>query len=351
MESRVSAEQAGLFAPDVCGVERPRVRLGKLGKDQLSRAGRPPFFRQVTSCAPVVVTRISTEDAGLFGPDCHMSGALPVPESSAASFVTACEVQHKGWAGSLATEEISRGSSLVDNKMVAVRRQNQTSVGPSKDGSGIRLRLRGRLTCKLQEAVSGCNVRLTGDGGIKSSPGVAASWIRHFAAGAGKLVDHQRVCVGDDGNGVDDFIVLSFQGGEICVSLTMYCKLYAYVMYRERTLDLIPSLRSRCIQYGKELGASAEYVALVTPGTISLAMMVMPMEKAGWNAMFSRGLARERERYNGEFGSGEVPRKLSDTGQAYVTWKDRLRRFDVLIAGSRGMLVQGRSLQKTALAK
>lgn len=138
----------------------------------------------------------------------------------------------------------------------------------------------------------------------------------------------------DEEKSTDELLTVRLSGGQLAVSLRIYTRLFAYCAYRPRTQELLSSLRSRCIQYGKEMDASPEYVALVTPGTISLAMQVLPFERSAWATLggVQGHVGRELSK---QYTTGTVPWTHKASGTPLRGFWDRLKYIDTLLVGGR----------------
>jgi hypothetical protein len=101
-------------------------------------------------------------------------------------------------------------------------------------------------------------------------------------------------------------LVLLLDGSEIAVSLDMYAKLYAYCVFRPRTSDLVPSLRSRGVQFAKELGLHVRHTAWVLPGTVALAMQVLGHEQKSFESIGGL-LGQKSNRHTDRFQRARVP--------------------------------------------
>lgn len=232
------------------------------------------------------------------------------------------------WLPPFLAMPVASGDNGVDRAVVPSPRDRRPR------GASLRLRPRGRLTRSLESAVSETLMSLGGGGGFQTSRNLAGTWVRTILAGGAKLAGHQQVTINDQEGVSDELLTLRWRGGEMLVSLSLFARVFNYCVYRPRTAELLPSLRSRCIQYGKELGASPEYVALVTPGVVALAMQVLPIERSAWATLGERQ-GRVTAELSRQFVAGAAPRTHIPTGAPIRSFWDRFRHIDTLLVGGR----------------
>jgi len=183
------------------------------------------------------------------------------------------------------------------------RRRSSSSHRPGNQGPGFRLRRRGRLTRAMESAVSRA-VRGTAFDGGKTSQSLVSVWISliHDLSGA-KVTGGNRVEFDEDGN--DWLLTLKSGENESAISLGMYVKIQSYACFKPRTQELAQSLRARAMQASKELDYPTQYAAFVLPGTVALAMLVLPHERDAWAGMGSKcGHASGKTAV--QFANGEV---------------------------------------------
>jgi len=203
---------------------------------------------------------------------------------------------------------------------------------PDRKTLGFRLRRRGLLTRRMETVISQATLGHFNPGGQTSGFNVA-TWLGLIGGSSGvKVIRGHRVLY-DHGAGKspeeDWHLTVCTGGSEILLSLAIYVKLATYATFRERTLPLIQSLRTRAVQYGKELDMPMQSLAMVLPGTVSLAMQILDHEMCAWDSM--GGPAGRRTNTIGEeYRCGETATKYN-RGWKLATWiaggRERGRKF------------------------
>lgn len=196
------------------------------------------------------------------------------------------------------------------------RRHGMASVRPGaalEKLSGFRLRKRGRLTREIAKAVQTSLVG-TREAGGKTSLNAARLWREAISDFGAKVLRCDRVDLEQkDGELTSDhLLVLGYGKEQMFLSLTAYSRLFSYACFRPRTKTLLPSLRTRAAQEMKDLGHGREAIALLLPGTVSLAMHVLPWESSQFTNL-SGPEGKESTRHSKRFDLGAVPDTLRYT--------------------------------------
>jgi len=164
-----------------------------------------------------------------------------------------------------------------------------------------------------------------------------------------KVTAGHRVQTGTVENPTSDWVLTLSQGErEIAISLEAYAALHKYCAYRPRNQELLLTLRTRCVQFLRESGMSDLLASWVVPGTVALAMHVLPLEAEAME--FTAGPLGVRS-----VGSDEMVRKAkvpdvvdvrTASGSVVKIVQDGwMSRFVSLCAGTR-TLRPGRSLPR-----
>lgn len=163
----------------------------------------------------------------------------------------------------------------------------------------IRLRQHGRSTRLLETTVAQLDC-LQGSGGHQTSSPARRLLGRVCMAGVEVLAEHRVIGldrptepVGDCGGLADvhdavfeDTVVdVRFGGYDHVVSLGLFLELYTFVVYRQRTVDLLSSLRSRARKAAREAGYPVDHLAEVLCGTVALAYTVGQAELASYTSL------------------------------------------------------------------
>lgn len=205
--------------------------------------------------------------------------------------------------------------------IVGDRRRTRVRIGPTAEErlSGVRLRCRGRYTREIERTVRGAMAD-AGKGGGKTSLNPARLWteaIRNFGA---KVTSVDRVEL--ESGEFDHFLTLEYGREGFFVSLRAYTRLFTYACFRPRTKDLLPALRTRCAQTLKDAGHSMEVTAALVPGTVALAMHVLPWESRHFRSI--AGENGERSRLDSEmFAAAAVPTTLEFTRRGWFSGRPK----------------------------
>lgn len=135
-----------------------------------------------------------------------------------------------------------------------------------------------------------------------------------------KVLGVHRVPAADDKD--DHVLRLRIGEEEVLCALKVLSRLVPVLAFRPRTSELLASVRSRFVQYSKEVGLSLEVSALVATGTIFAAMMVTDPERRTWRALNGRAV-RDGLALSQHFGAGYVP------GNRWWFWSQGSRMKDV----------------------
>jgi len=148
--------------------------------------------------------------------------------------------------------------------------------------------------------LSACELSSLEDTGAvgRTSPWGTRGWFEKLFGDAAKLCGTQRVRVGEQEDTdpekpkkaeYDWFasVVPTLKTGLLAepsiVSLRLLARLAVFMAFRQRTSTTPLLLRTKCAQYAKELGMSAEQLALVMHGSITLAMVTTGKERGAWS--------------------------------------------------------------------
>lgn len=180
------------------------------------------------------------------------------------------------------------------------------TAGPgSEKNPAFRLRRRGRLANSLASAE--VLRKATMEVGGKTSLCGARLWIEALRDAGAKVVERRQVHL-KEGN--DELLVIESDHKQIAFSLGVYSRLAAYACYKPRTRTLVAALRSRAVQFSDELGHSPELRAWITPGTVALAMVVLPHEEVGYESM-AGALGARSDVNTKRFDTGDIPAQMS----------------------------------------
>jgi len=173
---------------------------------------------------------------------------------------------------------------------------------------GSRLRSRGKTSCQAWACLLGI---LRNDGGFLCSvvDGPPEHMISRYVKGiwgdAAKLRGVQRVSLGED---EDDFllkIVTPGVEGDRWISVRVFASLLTWVLFKERTMELLAGLRSRAIQEARNLRYPWVTFASVAPDTIAAAFMVTSREKQAWDRI-SGVCGHDTLEYSARYSRGEI---------------------------------------------
>lgn len=213
---------------------------------------------------------------------------------------------------------------------------------PGVNGTGLRLRRRGRATVALQrmgEALPGWwREGLTGSSGAR----IALSWIEDHLRDSGvKLgrVGHASTEV-EDGAGAPIFGVqalFSSEEGErwlwVCPELVAH--LYLYRAYRPVSEMVLSSLRSRSRLWAEERGVSAFDLARFLAGSLMIAMIPTPDEVVSLGAL--RGSAAQ---WSADVLGSLKAGKAGPTSRG-LGWADVFKPFLRFGGGTKGTVLGG----------
>lgn len=256
-----------------------------------------------------------------------------------------------GWASEPVdpADELGLGSQVAE--VSPVGRQSEARPGPGPMDPGFRLRRHGRLTNQMERAAAEALDPLFESGGQTSSR-VVGTWIRLIREAKGvKLARGERVtwwqeeATGDKPGkvGEDWMIELVSDGRSQLFSLVAYTSLSSYVCFRQRTAELVSALRTRAVQKLKEMNYPEHLSGLVVPGTVSLAMQILPHESRAWDSMGGEAGWRSG-RTSGWISRRVVPETHIRTGFRVTSVWDRVC---VAIAG--GRTTRGRALPRASV--
>jgi hypothetical protein len=164
---------------------------------------------------------------------------------------------------------------------------NEWNVG-KESNEGFRLRPRAKNTSQAWAMMLGL---LRDDDGflctaVDGSPVHNLTLFVQEAFGqAAKLLGLQRVTTGNDDT---DFILRIRSGsreGIWMVSVRLFAELRNWVLFKERTTDILSSLVSRARQRARDIEYPAVTLMLVLPDTVALAFMVSDRERRAWDRM------------------------------------------------------------------
>lgn len=178
---------------------------------------------------------------------------------------------------------------------------------PREESQG-RLRPRGRTLCQAWACLLGL-VRDV-DGlltTVVDGPPVAlmSRYVKAVWGDEAKLRGVQRVSLGGD---EEDFLLkLTAPGvkGDRWISVRIFAALYTWVLFKERTMELLAGLRSKAVQEARNLKYPWPTFACVAADTISSAFMVTEREKRAWDRI-SGVCGRDTLEYSARYSRGEV---------------------------------------------
>nr|QXN75446.1 MAG: hypothetical protein [Grapevine-associated tombus-like virus 4] len=207
-----------------------------------------------------------------------------------------------------------------------------------------RLRRHGRLTNQMEKTATEALDLLLESGGLQTSSNVVGTWVRLIQEAKGvKLARGERVSwLQEEGKPElsDWMLEVVVDGRTQLMSLVTYTKLFNYACFRPRTAELVAALRTRAVQLHKELDYPENLGALVLPGTVAMAMHVLPHESRSWDAMGGE-VGFRSSRASGWVAARTVPETHVRTGLRVASWVDRMC---VAIAG--GTTTRGRVLPR-----
>lgn len=199
--------------------------------------------------------------------------------------------------------EIGDPPKITKQKVGGALRRNPPSLG-------FRLRRRGYMTYQVQRAVENSVAPFSVGG--QTSHWAVSNWLQMVNAIPGaKLAGGERVeyPVREGQDPSTDWVLNVVLGGApMKVSLSALSQLHTYAVFRERTLDLIPALRTRFSQYAKEMRMPVDVRGLLISGTVALAMQVMPQETIAWDTL-AGDAGRNTDEFGADFRTGTVPNK------------------------------------------
>jgi hypothetical protein len=120
-----------------------------------------------------------------------------------------------------------------------------------------------------------------------------------------KLRGVQRVSLGED---EEDFllnVVTPGVKGDRWISVRLFAALFTWVLFKERSMELLAGLRSRAVQEARNLKYPWATFAVVAADTISSAFMVTEREKLAWDRI-SGQRGWETLEYSARYSRGEV---------------------------------------------
>jgi hypothetical protein len=150
-----------------------------------------------------------------------------------------------------------------------------------------------------------------GDDGGKTSQTLVKSWFAEIRGRGGKVVGTHQVLSSEGDSVLDVTLEVALETGEVvAVSTELLARLVVYVTFRPRNAELVLALRARCAQYSKELGLTPTYMALVMPGTVTMAYLTGCSEEKSWHLLGGKS-GKRTARYSGYFANGVVPASSS----------------------------------------
>jgi len=199
------------------------------------------------------------------------------------------------------------------------------------------------------------NFLTTESGGSQTSSLSVGAFLTELTSVKGVKLQHaQRVlhpAPSESESPRDDWLLALFVlGQEIVVSMAMYAALSAYCTFRPRTKDLPATLRARGVELGKKFNMGEEITSWVLPGTIALAMQVLPREQTAWSSLGTGKTAERQRQWTDHMVSGDTPaaRKVYTSSHGWVTLSSFVPwpRLTRLLVG--GRIERGRNLPSPA---